>query len=88
MRYGTAVLAMALMNGFMFGAPLVGKYAIDLVVERDFAYANTQLLAVAEALAGSEPYVAYLALSAFAAIIMPSTSGTATPSAAHSMESS
>ena len=46
-RYGAAVLAMALMNGFMFGAPLVGKYAIDLVVERDFAYATASSCALA-----------------------------------------
>mgnify|MGYP006193944513 CR=1 FL=1 len=33
--YLGAVLAMALSNLFMFGAPLVGKYAIDIVIASD-----------------------------------------------------
>ena len=75
LRYGIAIGAMALMNLFMFGAPLIGKYAIDLVVERDFSYANQLLLAPAQALGGSEPYVAYLALSAVVAIVMTAIGG-------------
>ncbi len=75
LRYSTAILAMALMNGFMFGAPLVGKYAIDLVVERDFSYANELLLSVSQNLAGPESYAAYLAVSAVVAIIMTAIGG-------------
>ena len=64
LAYVGAVISMALMNAFMFGAPLIGKYAIDVVVERDFAFAQSasagpwrSLLAV------SSPYLAYLILS-------------------------
>jgi len=75
LRYLLAIAAMALMNGFMFGAPLIGKYAIDLVVERDFSYAQPQLLALAQSIAGAEPYVAYLVLSAALAIVMTALGG-------------
>jgi len=35
--YLGAILTMGLSNLFMFGAPLVGKYAIDVVVASDLA---------------------------------------------------
>jgi len=74
-RYGFAICAMALMNGFMFGAPLIGKYAIDLVVERDFSYAQPHLLGIAQHLGGSEPYTVYLAISAVLAVLMTAVGG-------------
>jgi ATP-binding cassette subfamily B protein len=75
LRYATAIASMALMNLFMFGAPLIGKYAIDLVVERDFGYAHPLILSFARDLAGPEPYTAYLALSAALAIFMTAIGG-------------
>ncbi len=75
LRYAGAVTAMALMNFFMFGAPLVGKYAIDVVVEGDFSLAQAQLLAAAQSVAGAEPYIAYLAFSAIVAIVMTAVGG-------------
>ena len=75
LRYAMAILAMAIMNMLMFGAPLIGKYAIDLVVEGDFGYAQPQLHAMAEQLSGSEPYVAYLTLSAVVAVLLTAIGG-------------
>lgn len=75
LRYASAVTAMALMNFFMFGAPLIGKYAIDVVVEGDFSLAQAQLLAAAQSVAGAEPYIAYLAFSAIVAIVMTAVGG-------------
>jgi len=75
LRYAGAVTAMALMNFFMFGAPLVGKYAIDVVVEGDFSLAQAQLFAAAQSVAGAEPYIAYLAFSAIVAIVMTAVGG-------------
>ncbi len=75
LKYGAAVLSMALMNLFMFGAPLIGKYAIDVVVERDFSYAHPQLLGLAQATGSAEPYLAYLALSAVIAVVMTAFGG-------------
>jgi ATP-binding cassette subfamily B protein len=74
-RYLGAVISMALMNLFMFGAPLVGKYAIDLVVERDFGYAQQDLLRLAQALGDQTPYLDYLILSAVLAVLMTALGG-------------
>ena len=70
LRYGNAIVAMAATAMFMFGAPLVGKYAIDVVVENDFAHAAPPLLWLAERLFGTEPYLGYLWLSALAAVLL------------------
>ncbi len=75
LRYAGAVMSMALMNFFMFGAPLVGKYAIDVVVEGDFSLAQAQLSAIARSVSGAEPYLAYLAFSAIVAIVMTAVGG-------------
>jgi len=74
-RYVGAVIAMALMNFFMFGAPLIGKYAIDVVDQGDFALAQPHLLALSESLSGAQSYVTYLALSAIVAILMTALGG-------------
>ena len=75
LRYAGATLAMALMNGLMFGAPLVAKYAIDVVIERDFGFAQPQLLALAQALSGTDPYLAYLSVSAVLAVVLTASGG-------------
>jgi ATP-binding cassette subfamily B protein len=74
-RYVGAVIAMALMNFFMFGAPLIGKYAIDVVDKGDFALAQPQLLALSQSLSGTQSYVTYLALSAVIAVAMTAVGG-------------
>ena len=74
-RYAGAVLSMALMNLFMFGAPLVGKYAIDLVDRRDFAYARPEILEISQALWASSPYLSYLIVSAVLAVLMTALGG-------------
>ncbi|MEJ2087192.1 MAG: ABC transporter ATP-binding protein [Gammaproteobacteria bacterium] len=74
-RYLGAVISMALMNVCMFAAPLVGKYAIDLVVEKDLSYAQPDLLAVAQFTAPESTYLAYLILSAVLAVIMTAIGG-------------
>ena len=73
-RYGYAILAMAATNLFMFGAPLVGRYAIDVVVEQDMSYGAPPLLWATD-LAGTEPYVTYLWLSALAAVLLTCLGG-------------
>ncbi|MGD8829075.1 MAG: ABC transporter ATP-binding protein, partial [Pseudomonadales bacterium] len=74
-RYVGAVISMALMNAFMFGAPLIGKYAIDVVIERDFSYAQPDLLHLAGALDGERPYLDYLILSAVLAVLVTALAG-------------
>lgn len=69
LSYVGAVVSMALMNAFMFGAPLIGKFAIDVVVERDFAFAQPQILSLARTLGNDAPYLNYLILSSLLAVI-------------------
>src|SRR5690606_22647921 len=75
LRYGFAILAMAGAALFLFGAPVVGKYAIDVAVENDFAHASPPLLWLARQVGGAEPYLAYLWLSALAAVLLTAIAG-------------
>lgn len=75
LRYGYAILAMAATALLMFGAPLVGRYAIDVVVENDFAYAAPSLLWLARHIDGEQPLAAYLWLSAVAAVSLTALGG-------------
>lgn len=63
--YLGAVIAMGLSNLFMFGAPLVGKYAIDVVVASDLGPGILMLSWLAQ-LDGDGSIAAYLWLSAAA----------------------
>ena len=74
-RYAGAVASMALTNVCMFAAPLVGKYAIDLVAERDFSLAQPQILGLTQSLTPDNPYVGYLAVSAAIAVLMTGLAG-------------
>ncbi|MEM1437205.1 MAG: ABC transporter ATP-binding protein [Pseudomonadota bacterium] len=75
LRYLAAVLAMAATNVFMFGAPLIGKYAIDVVVEQDFSYGAPGILPLAQQFGGAEPYLVYLWLSAGATLLLTALGG-------------
>lgn len=77
LRYGGAILAMATTNMFMFGAPLIGRYAIDVVVEDDFSFAAPPLLWLARSVGSGESYHVYLWLSALAAVLLTVLAGAA-----------
>jgi len=74
-RYAAAIFAMAGSSLLMFGAPLVGRYAIDAALANDLAAAAAPLLAVAALFGGSEPQVAYLWVSAAAAVLLTAGAG-------------
>ena len=76
LRYAGAVLAMGIANLFMFGAPLVAKYAIDVVVERDVTNGAAWLVAPAAWLSTVHTYTSYLLCSALAIIIVTAFGGT------------
>lgn len=63
--YLGAVLAMGLSNVFMFGGPLVGKYAIDVVVASDLGHGIPMLSWLAKPY-GDHAMTTYLWLSAAA----------------------
>ena len=75
LRYVSAILSMALTNLFMFGAPLLAKDAIDVVVEQDFSYATPGLFELAQWFSGPTPYLAYLGLTAVFAIVITGIGG-------------
>ena len=74
-RYGGAVLAMAGAGVFMFSAPLIGGYAID-VVHAQRVDAGTPLLAIgAKTLGGSDALTWYLWLSGVATLLVTAIGG-------------
>ena len=75
LRYLYAILAMAGTNTFMFGAPLVAKYAIDVVVEKDLSLAAPGLNLLARGLGGADPFLTYLSVSAAAAVLFTGLGG-------------
>lgn len=75
LRYVSAILSMGLTNFFMFGAPLLGKDAIDVVIERDFSFATPGLLELAQWLGGPSPYIAYLGIAAVCALVITAVAG-------------
>lgn len=84
-RYAFAIVAMVLTNLFMFAPPLLGKYAIDTITERDFSQTAPLLDRLTLWLAGApgaEPVVftdalasSYLWLSAVAAVLLTLCAG-------------
>jgi ATP-binding cassette subfamily B protein len=82
-RYIGAMVAMACANFCMFGAPLVAKYAIDVVVDKDVAKGAPLLVgsaewltsALHESFASADAFVWYLWLSALVAIAVTAIGG-------------
>jgi len=77
LRYAGAALAMAAANSCMFGAPLLAKHAIDVVVGSDFSQAARWLVASAAGIGFpiTRSYVDYLAWSAVAMVSLTAVSG-------------
>jgi ATP-binding cassette, subfamily B, bacterial len=75
LRYGMAILAMAATTMFMFGAPLVGKYAIDVVLEGELAHGAPALVWATRWLTGTGSFLGYLWISALAAVLLTALGG-------------
>ena len=84
LRYSGAILAMALTGLFLFGAPMIGKYAIDVVADSDIQRGAPWLSQLftdpggdqgASAIAGSGNITGYLWASAFLTLIVTSIAG-------------
>ena len=73
--YTVATLAMALSNLFMFGAPLIGKYAIDVVAAADLGLGLPALTWLAGR-RGAGAMAAYLWYSAAAMIVLTAIGAT------------
>ncbi len=75
LRYLAAILAMALTNICMFGAPIIGGHAIDVITKQDFSYGDTALLAITEFTASSLSYTSYLWTAAAASLLVTVVGG-------------
>ena len=60
-RYSLALVAMGLASVFAIAAPLVGMYALDVVVYRDFSLGTNVLVSLTRELSGSDSF-AWLSL--------------------------
>ena len=74
-RYSLALVAMGLASVFAIAAPLVGMYALDVVVYRDFSLGTNVLVSLTRELSGSDSFVWYLWLSAAAGVVLTLLAG-------------
>lgn len=68
LRYLTAVMAMVLTNLCMFGAPIIGGAAIDVLNQRDLSYADSWLASLAQWVAGDLTLASYIWAAAIASL--------------------
>lgn len=73
-RYTCAILAMALTNLCMFGAPIIAGHAIDVIIQNDFSYADKTLLQISTWFAG-QSFVSYLWTAALASVLITTVGG-------------
>jgi ATP-binding cassette subfamily B protein len=73
--YAGAMAGMALASLFIFAAPLLGKYAIDVAVEHDLGKAPAILAGLAQQLSVKEPILAFFGLSAVLAVLATAIGG-------------
>ena len=74
-RYSFALVAMGLASVFAIAAPLVGMYALDVVVYRDFSLGTNVLVSLTRELSGSDSFAWYLWLSAAAGVVLTLLAG-------------
>jgi ATP-binding cassette subfamily B protein len=74
-RYLIAILAMGLTSLCMFGAPIIGGQAIDVINNQDFAYADAILVEFARLLTGGLTFTSLLWSSALASIVITALGG-------------
>ncbi|MFP6796714.1 MAG: ABC transporter ATP-binding protein [Pseudomonadales bacterium] len=74
-RYCLALIAMGMASVFTIVAPLVGMYALDVVVYRDFSFGTNVLVSLTRKLSGSDSFAWYLWLSAAAGVVLALLAG-------------
>ena len=70
LRYAAAIAAIACSNACMLGAPVVVGHALDVIKERDLAFAIAPLAWCAPTFGGADRIVGYLGVSAIAALLV------------------
>ena len=74
-RYACAVMAMAATNVCMFGAPIIGGHAIDVINQGNFEYADQYLVFLTQSTFGQLNYVNYLWMAAIASLAITALGG-------------
>lgn len=74
-RYAYSVFFATLSNVFLLGAPLVSKYAIDVITKDDFSFGHSWVLGVANWFTPDPSYVVYLVLSAVIGVLATGFTG-------------
>ena len=74
LRYLSATAATGVSSGFMLLAPLVGMYAIDVIVERDFDKGSPWLVDITGLFEQGDAFLVYLGVSALAGLLLASLS--------------
>lgn len=69
-RYAVATVSSTLSSICTIGLPLVSMYALDVLANRDFSYANSLLLAVSEYFGSATPITSYLIVSAICGVVI------------------
>ncbi len=75
LRYLTAVMAMVLTNVCMFGAPIIGGAAIDVLNQRDLSHADSWLARLAQWVAGDLTLTSYIWAAAIASLAITALGG-------------
>ena len=74
LRYASAIVATGVSSAFMLLAPLVGMYALDVIIERDFAKGSPWLVGIAANFGEADSYIGYLVASAVAGFLLAALS--------------
>ena len=69
-RYCLALIAMGMASVFTIVAPLVGMYALDVVVYQDFSFGTNVLVSLTREWSGRDSFAWYLWLSASAGVLL------------------
>lgn len=75
LRYAAAIVAMALTNMCMFGAPVIGGHAIDVITRESFDYADRLLLTFTEITFSTLTYTTYLWSAGLASLLITGFGG-------------
>ena len=74
-RYAYSVFFATLSNVFLLGAPLISKYAIDVITQDDFSFGHAWVLSIANWFTPDPSYVVYLVLSAVIGVLATGFTG-------------
>ncbi|MYD42929.1 MAG: ABC transporter ATP-binding protein [Gammaproteobacteria bacterium] len=74
LKYTFAVLLSTSATMVMLAVPIIGKHALNVIVEKDFEFASILLLQIGTWVGVPESFVAYLILSAVAGVLLTAAS--------------